>query len=61
MLAVEGQEKPKRHGQHRSRSMRRVAKFIRKRFHLVSKAKVQKSICRISGPVAIFTVFDWGR
>ena len=60
MLAVEGQEKPKRHGQHRSRSMRRVAKFIRKRFSLVSKTKVH-TICRISSPIKIFIVFDCGR
>ena len=36
MLATESQEKAKRPGQHRSRSMRRVAKFIRRKFNLVS-------------------------
>lgn len=41
MLAAEGQDKAKRPGQHRSRSMRRVAKFIRRKFNLVSKAKQQ--------------------
>ena len=36
MLTVEGEEKAKRPGQQRSRSMRRVARFIRRTFHLVS-------------------------
>ena len=56
MLAVEGQEKPKRPGQHRSRSMRRVAKFIRRTFNLVSKLNLC-SIDEYDCPFNIFIAF----